>query len=120
MKFEEFAGNTMNGKEPKLPDELLATHACNSVCNRYPLGPLITFHHREFLRNNFAKLFADKWTGKKPESEILKPIGKSSANPTISKLKFSANESAKDILKSSITSICKDCTDRMVLTLLYE
>ncbi len=112
--FTEYAGSTINGKEPKLPDELIAIHTCSVMCSRFAVGHLITFQHREFLRNNFARLFADKWTSKKQDKEVLKPIGKSNTNPTISKLKLAAKAGIENILESKLPAACPTCGNKMV------
>ena len=66
------------------------------------------------MRNNFARLFADKWITKKLDTDVLKPIGKANTNPTISKLKIITKASIEDILKNKLVTDCKECGDKMV------
>jgi hypothetical protein len=98
---------------PKLPDEIIVTHTCGTYCNHFSISQLITFQHREFLRSNFARLFADRWI-KKSDKEILKPIGKASTNPNISKLKLAAKTSVEEILKSKLAKACSKCNESLV------
>ncbi len=87
---------------------------CGALCGRYAVGHLIRFQHREFLRNNFARLFSDRWVCKKPESEVLKPIGKASTNPTVSRVKLATKAKIEEILRTRLPKGCRRCGERKV------
>lgn len=91
---------------------------CSATCLKYAVSHLITFQHREFLRNNFARLFGDRWNAKKLESEIIKPIGKNCTNPTISKLKLNAKTGIEEILGQSMKiAECPKCHTKVVFSI---
>ena len=52
---------------------------------------------------------------KKGEFEVLKPIGKTQTNPTISKIKLATKANVEEILKSKLSFQCEQCNEKIVL-----
>ncbi len=101
----------MNGKPPVLQDELLAQHICGPICNNYAISYMITFKHREFLRNNFGRLFADKILDKKifsSYSVVAKPDPKASVNPALSQIKLATSKRVEEIIREKAVK-CDKC-----------
>ena len=78
---------------------------------------MITFRHRDFLRNNFTRLFAEKVVDRriyKSLPMIAKPDVRASINPVLSQIKQATGKKVEEIIKSKLTADCEKCGPTMV------
>ncbi len=116
--YSQYAQFTTTGKAPQVPDEILVQHSCGAACQNYAVSHMITFRHREYLRNNFTRLFADRVIDRrifKSMSAVTKPDVRAGVNPILSMIRQTTAKRVEEIVSAKLANECGDCGAAYVL-----